>query len=91
MAVDDRGGEVEQLAVVDARVLVQHLERARLFDRVAFHQDPLRTLDQRATSERPFEAVVFGEASQDDVDRALPVLDVRVTDVGRTRLAWMPL
>src|SRR5688572_22158877 len=34
MAVDDGGCEVDELAVVDARVLAQHLERARLVDGV---------------------------------------------------------
>ena len=35
-----------------------------------------------ATAERALQVVVLGEAAQDDVDRALPVLDVGVGDVG---------
>ena len=82
VAVDDGGGEVDELAVVDARVFAQHLEGARLVDGVAFHQDALGAFDQRAAPERAFEVVVLGEAAQHDVDRALPVLDVGVADVG---------
>ena len=82
MAVDDGGREVDELAVVDARLLAQHLERARAVDGVTFHQDPLRAFDERAASERAFQIVILGEATKDDVDRALPVLDVGVADVG---------
>lgn len=82
MTVDDGSGEVGQLAVGGARVCAQHLERAVLVDRVALHQDALGSLGQRPSPECAFEVVVFGEPAQDYVDRALPVLDVRVTDVG---------
>jgi hypothetical protein len=37
-------------------------------DRVAFHEDAFGAFDQRAASERALEVVVFGEASQHDVD-----------------------
>jgi hypothetical protein len=82
VAVVDGGGKVDQLAVVGVRLLAQHLERAGFVDAVAFHEDALGSLDQRAAPERGFAVVVFGEAAQDDVDRALPVLDVGVADVG---------
>ena len=82
MAVDDGGCEVDALAVVDARVLAQHLEGAHSVDGVALHQDALGGFDERAASERAFEVVILGEAAQDGVDRALPVLDVSVADVG---------
>src|SRR5215210_4040414 len=81
VSVDDGGREVDQLAVVDARALAQHLERAGLVDGVALHQDALRALGQRATPERPLELVELGEAAQHDVDRALPILDVGIADV----------
>ena len=54
-----------------------------LIDGVAFHQNAFGALNQSAASECTFEVVVFGEASQHDVDRALPVLDVGVRDVGK--------
>jgi hypothetical protein len=34
-------------------------------------------------ADRAIEAVKFGDAAQDDVDRALPVLDVVVADVSK--------
>jgi hypothetical protein len=79
--VDDGGGEVDELAIVDSRALAQHLEGGGLVDGVAFHQDALGALGQGAPSERAFELVVFGEAAQRDVDRALPVVDVGIADV----------
>ena len=71
-----------ELAVGGARVFAQHLEGGGLVDGVAFHQDALGPLGQRAATERAFEVVVLGEAAQHDVDRALPVLGVGVGDVG---------
>jgi len=61
----------------------KHLESARLVDGVAFHQDALGALGERPTPERAFKVVVLGEAAQHDVDRALPVVDVGVGDVGK--------
>ena len=69
------------LRLLDTRSLAQHLERARLVEIVALHQDALGTLGQRAAPERSLQVVVLGEAAQHDVDRALPVLDVGVVDV----------
>jgi len=80
--VDDGGGEIDQFAVGDTRLLAQHREGAFLVDGVAFHEDALRAFGQRAAPERALEVVIFGEAAQHDIDRALPVLDVVVTDVG---------
>ena len=82
MAVDDGGGEVEEFAVVGPGVLAEQFVGVLLVDCVAFHEDAFGAFDQRAASESAFEVVVFGEASQHDVDRALPVLDVGVGDVG---------
>jgi hypothetical protein len=42
----------------------EHLERALIVDRVAFHQDPLGSLDRRAAPERALELVVLAEAAQ---------------------------
>jgi hypothetical protein len=72
MPIDDRGGHVYKLSVRRSRVLTQHPEGSRLVDRVALHQDSFRPLGDRPAPERAFEIVVFGEAAQDDVDRALP-------------------
>jgi hypothetical protein len=63
-------------------VVAQHVERARLVDRVALHEDALRSLDQGAPSERALQGVEFREALQHDVDRALPLAGVGVADVG---------
>ncbi len=63
VAVDDGGGDVDELAVGGTRVLTQHLEGARVGDGVALHQDALGTLDEGTTPERAFEVVVLGEAS----------------------------
>ena len=49
---------------------------------VPLHQDALRALDQRAAPERALQVLVLGEAPQHDFDRALPVLDVVVVDLG---------
>ena len=91
MAVDDGGGEVDQLAVGNARMLAQQLEGVRFVDAVTFHQNPLDAFDQRAAPERAFEVLVLGEAAQDDVDRALmcantPRLDASLMNPGSR--AW---
>ena len=78
MAVDDRAGEIDQLAVGHARLFAQHLKSAVLANGVAFHQDALGAFGQRPAPERAFEVLVFGKAAQHDVDRALPVLDAVV-------------
>ena len=82
MAVDDSGGEVDELAVVNARALTQHLKRGIFVDRMTLHQDPFGPFDQRPPAERSLKFVIFGEATQDDVDRALPVLNVVIGYVG---------
>jgi hypothetical protein len=82
VAVDDGGGEVDEFAVGGAGVVAEHLEGGGFADVVAFHEDAFGSLCGGAAPERPFEVVVFREAAQDDVDRALPVLDVGVVDVG---------
>jgi hypothetical protein len=48
---------------------------------VTFHQDAVRAFDLSSAAERALEVVKFGEAAQDDVDRALPILDIIVRDV----------
>ena len=68
VAVDDCGGEVEEFAVVDSRVIAEEFVGVLLVDAVAFHEDAFGAFDQRASSECALEIVVFGEASQHDVD-----------------------
>ena len=81
MSVDDRGREIHELAVIDTRLLAQHVKRRLLVDPVALHQDALGPLDQRAAPEGSLQIVILGEAAQHDVDRALPVIDVLVVDM----------
>jgi hypothetical protein len=68
---NDGGGEVDELAIVDARAFAQQREGAVAVDGVALHQDAFGAFDEGAASKRAFEVVVLGEAAQDDVDRAL--------------------
>ena len=75
MAVDNGRGDVDQLPSGVLGVVSEQLERSRVVDGVALHQDALGPLGHGATPERALEVVVLGEAAQDDVDRALPVCD----------------
>lgn len=68
MAVDYGGGEVDEFAVVDPRVLAEQFVGVLVVDGVAFHQDALGAFDQRSAGKCAFEVVVFGEAPQHDVD-----------------------
>jgi len=83
VAVDDGGGEVDQLAVADTRLIAKHLEGVLLIDGMPFHQDALGTLDRCAAAERALEVAELGESAQHDVNRALPIVDVIVADVGK--------
>ena len=49
---------------------------------MTLHQDALGSLDDRAAAERALEVVVLGEPAKHDVDRALPIVDLGVGDVG---------
>jgi hypothetical protein len=51
-------------------------------DRMTLHQDALGSLGDRSAAERALEVVVLGEPTQHDVDRALPIVDLGVGDVG---------
>jgi len=82
VAVDDRRGEVDQPAVVGPGAFAQHLKRRLFADGVALHQDSLRALDHGAPAEGTLQVVIFGEAAQDDVDRARPILDLVLGEVG---------
>ena len=53
MAIGDGGGKLDELAVVAPRPRAQHLKRALLVDRMAFHEDPLSPFDQERESVRP--------------------------------------
>jgi hypothetical protein len=81
VAVDDGGGKVDQLSVVAAGALAQHLKGGVLVDGVALHEDALGSLGERAASERASQIVVFPKPAQHDVNRALPVLNVIVCEV----------
>ena len=50
---------------------------------MALHEDALGTLDQSAAPEGALEVLILREASEHDVDRALPVLDISIADVGK--------
>ncbi len=63
-------------------MLTEQVKSRGLVDRMAFHENTLRSLRHRAAAEGAFEVVVLGEASQHDVDRTLPVLGVGIGDVG---------
>jgi len=82
VALDDRLGDVHELAAVVLRMVAEHFERVLLVDRVARHQDALRLLDQRPPPERSLQVVVLGEALEGDIDRALQLLGIGVDDVG---------
>src|SRR3954447_8542158 len=49
---------------------------------MTLHQDALGSLGDRAAPKRALEVVVLGEPAEHDVDRALPIVDLRVGDVG---------
>ena len=81
MTVDDGGRDVHELPVRRTGLGAQHVERGRLVDRVALHEDSLGALGDGSAPERAFEVVVFREPAQHDVDRALPVRRLAVGDV----------
>jgi hypothetical protein len=76
VAVDYRGREVDLFAVVGTRVLAQHLKGGLRCRWRVVPSGSFGALDQRAASEGSCEVVILGEASQHDVDRALPFLDI---------------
>jgi hypothetical protein len=73
---------------ISFRLLVRDWSRSRsnactFADGVTFHQNALGTLDQGSATERAAQVVEIAKAPEHDVDRALPVLDVGVGDVGK--------
>ena len=82
MTVDDRRGHVDELVAAALGVVAQHREGLLCAGRVTCHEDPLRLLDHRPAVERALQVVVFGEAQQRDVDRALQLVGHGVDDVG---------
>jgi hypothetical protein len=84
VAVDDGGRDVGELRVGPARVVAQHLEGISVVDRMTLHQDALGSLGDRAAAERALEVVILGEPAEHDVDRVLPVVDLRVAGLGLT-------
>jgi hypothetical protein len=63
-------------------VAAEHLGGFRLVDPMKLHQDALRPLGDGSAAECALEVVVLGEPAEHDVDRALPVVDVGVGEVG---------
>ena len=83
MAVHHGIGEVDQFAIAGAGLFAQQLEGLFLINRVPFHQDPFRTLDGGAASERSPKVVVLREAAKHNVHRTLPIINVVVRDVSK--------
>ena len=81
-AVDDGVCDVDQFSVAAAGVGAKQFERGRIIDVVAFHQDALGALDQRAACECALQVLELGEAAKHDVERALQLFGVSVGDVG---------
>ena len=81
MSLEDRHGDVDQLAPGASRLVAQHLERLALVDLVALHQNALGPLGARTSPERALQVVVLGEPPQRDVERALQSSGVAVHDV----------
>jgi len=82
MALDDGGGDVGEFVSGVLGVVAEHRECLVGVDRVLVHQDALCLFDHGAASEGSLQAVVFGEALQRDVDRALQLFGGGVDDVG---------
>src|SRR6266516_3216597 len=57
VALGHRGRHRDHRAVVAARVLAQQLEGRAVVEVVALHEDALGALDERATLQRPLEAL----------------------------------
>ena len=72
VSVDDRLRDVDELPIAVACVRAEQFEGLILFDRVAFHQDPLRTFGEGAPTESSLEIVVFREAQENDLDCVSP-------------------
>src|SRR5471032_2326332 len=82
VALDDRLGDIDELASVGLRVTSQQFEGLVRGNRVASHEDALGLLDRRPPPESALQALVFGEPLQGDVDRALELVGGSVDDVG---------
>ena len=76
MAVNDSSSKIDQFAVVYTGAFTQHLERSFLVNRMALHQDALRTFNGCPAPKRTAKILIFGESPQHDVDRALPIPNV---------------
>jgi hypothetical protein len=92
MSGHDPLGHLHELALGTSRVLTQHVEGGPLVDPMPLQQDALGSLRDSAATEGAFQVVVFGEAPEHDVDRALQLLGISaVDDIGEDpRLAaWL--
>ena len=81
VAVDDCVGDLDDLLVVPPGVGTERFERGLLIDAVALHQDAFGALDHRSPTEGAFQPMVFAEAKQHDLERALQRSVIRVDDV----------
>jgi len=72
--VEHRLGDVDELLTAVARMIAQHREGLPLVDLVALHEDPLGALGLCAPAEGALQIVVFREAAERDVERALQLV-----------------
>jgi hypothetical protein len=82
MTVENGLGDVDKFLPAVARVIAQHGEGLPFVDPVALHENALGALGLRAAPEGALQVVVFREAAQRDVERALQLLGRAVHDVG---------
>jgi hypothetical protein len=80
MSGHDPLGHLHELALGTSRVLTEHVEGGPLVDPMPLHQDALGSLRDSAATEGAFQVVVFGEAPEHDVDRALQLLGISAVD-----------
>jgi hypothetical protein len=88
VALDDGGGDVGEFVSGVLGVVAEHRECLVGVDRVLVHQDALCLFDHGAASEGSLQAVVFGEALQRDVDRALQLFGEWCRRCRRRRRVW---
>jgi len=81
VALDHGGGDVAELAAVVLGVVTETYEGLFGVDRVSGHEDALGLLDHGTAPEGSLEALVFAEALESDVDRALKLIGGAVDDV----------
>ena len=86
--MDDRLGEIEKFDAVLLRVAAEQVKGLLVVDCVGCHEDAFGAFDHGAAGEGAFEVVVFGEATQDDVERRLELGGVVVGVCARRCRVW---